>query len=166
MAIDDDGNRGEPSNIVTSSAHDPSAAKITVGLIIGLPVGTILLIILIILAACVIRRKRRAGEKGAHNASFVNNNKNIEEGGRQMSSQMNQYANTAPNKLPSDLHDNLKSQQVNHDQHLYDQVISRREKDPNWDPTLPNNSEGGGANIKAGHVANAKAMFDNLGFRK
>ncbi|XP_038047849.1 calcium-activated chloride channel regulator 3A-1-like [Patiria miniata] len=49
---------------------------------------------------------------------------------------------------------------------LYEGVISRRHKDPNWDPTLPNNSEGGGANIQTGHVANTRAAFDNIGFLK
>ncbi|XP_022098385.1 epithelial chloride channel protein-like isoform X2 [Acanthaster planci] len=229
VTVDDVGNRGEPSNVATSSARERRpvpGVSLPLGLVVGCVVGgAVLMLLMVMLAVCAHRKRRQRGGKGTPETPWIDQESSRQrlEGGRQATPRENQYVGssvatvpvspssgpmkphtvplkppTVPLKLhtkpvkppiatdqskqptgpprppsvtvpvfpPSDLHDDVTGRQHDLNSHLYDHVISRRERDPNWDPTLPNNSEGGGANIKAGHVANTRAAFDNLGFMK
>ncbi|XP_038047850.1 calcium-activated chloride channel regulator 3A-1-like [Patiria miniata] len=86
VAIDDDGNRGEPSNVVTSSARErrpvppstvspsavspsavqPSAVQpsgVSLGLVIGCSLGGAVILILVVIIAVFVRRRRRQAKK-------------------------------------------------------------------------------------------------------
>ena len=109
--------------------------KFPFALVIGLSAGGALLVILLIALTVLLCRKRKPKEKITREIPETN---------------MSHYSEPAMEGGNLDP--------------VYDDVISRRDKDPNWDPTLPSNREGGGAHIKRGHVSMAVSAFDNKGF--
>lgn len=201
MAVDDEDNQSEPSNIASSSARD--FRKFPLALVIGVSVGgALLIIILIVLVVMVCRKSRPKGEGSGKMDATEKNMNHISIDVEPVARYGPWGANTA--KAP-DRAEAAKTAKValrpgvalkpgaalrpvaaktagaakagviangtgpesgagaSFDP-LYEDIISRRNKDPNWDPNLPNNREGGGAHIKKGHVTSAVSMFDNQGF--
>ncbi len=185
MAVDDEDNRSEPSNVASSSARD--FRKFPLALVIGVSVGGVLLLIILVALAVLCCRKRQpkkadvdgSGKKGAAERNMnhysIGNEAEIENGAWAANTAETAKSTGAakramiPNKKAG-----AKSAAgpgvgvgavgTAFSDPVYDNIISRRGKDPNWDPNLLNNREGGGAHIKKGHVLNAVSTFDNKGF--
>ncbi|XP_071792115.1 calcium-activated chloride channel regulator 3A-1-like [Asterias amurensis] len=199
VAVDDEGNQSEPSNVASSSARN--FRKFPLALVVGISVGGALLLIILIALAAVLCRKRQPKEaEGDVSGKMGSTERNMNHysTAHEEENQNGSWAgNTAQAAKPTGVVKTAmvptkgvkvanpkgaaKSAGVAYlagpdngagafgtaptDDPVYDHVISRRDRDPNWDPNLANNREGGGAHIKPGHVRNALSMFDNQGFR-